>query len=81
MGTPDDFGGNLFASFGPQAGLYLLESFLHQRIDCYVMMKAVLVFYMVYEALKGLTQVKMGPGQLLQSCFEYLMMIELGNGQ
>jgi len=47
MGTPDDFGGDLFASFGPQAGLYPLESFLHQRIDCYVMMKAASVFYMV----------------------------------
>ena len=79
MGTPDDFEDDLFTSFRPQASLYLLESFLHQRIDCYVMMKAASVFYMVHKALKGLAQVKMGPGQLLQSCFEYLIMIELGN--
>jgi hypothetical protein len=39
MGIPDDFGDALFASFGPQAGLYLLESCPRQRIDCYLMMK------------------------------------------
>ena len=81
MGISDDFGGDIVASFGPQAGLYLLESCLHQRIGCYVMMKVVLVFYMVYEASIGLGQARTEPGQLLQSCFEYLMMIEPGNGQ
>ena len=75
MGISDDFRDDIVASFGPQAGLYLLESCLHQRIGCYVMMKVVLVFkWMVYEASIGTSQVRMEPGQLLQSCFEYLMM-------
>ena len=42
MGISDDFEGDVVASFGPQAGSYLLESCLHQRIGCYVMMVVVM---------------------------------------
>lgn len=43
MGIPDDPGGDISVSSGPQVGLYLLEPFLQQMIDCYVMMKVALV--------------------------------------